>query len=222
MKMGPEYPGVDPFFEDPVFERNSAKSFTMVELLVVIAIITILMAMLSPALRNARDIAKSAQCISSLRQMYLGMVSYAQEHEDGIPEISDPLTGQPWGYSYKKAGLAFMVDVRMRCPARTDVIYDPTPGSPYNNLVTIFPNVGNVKLSGFRDPATRAAFMDAPDRAPGLPWKSTRTCNYCSGFGWPWSIPVHPKGINVVYYDGHAASIGMEEAMSNSVLYTYP
>ena len=56
--------------------RRNRQAFTLVELLVVIGIISVLVAMLLPALNRAREQAKVVQCASNLHQLYTAMQIY--------------------------------------------------------------------------------------------------------------------------------------------------
>lgn len=61
------------------------KTFTLIELLVVIAIIAILAAMLLPALKNARDRAKTATCISQLGEIGKLSNMYSGDYDSFYP-----------------------------------------------------------------------------------------------------------------------------------------
>lgn len=60
-------------------------AFTLVELLTVVAILALLMAILLPSLKGARDQARSVVCLSNLRQMVVAAGVYIEVNDSSYP-----------------------------------------------------------------------------------------------------------------------------------------
>lgn len=67
--------------------KATVRGITMIEILVVVAILAVLTAIVLPVVIGARERAREAPTIEALRQVYVGMVLYEEDH-DGAPPPS--------------------------------------------------------------------------------------------------------------------------------------
>ncbi|NQT83853.1 type II secretion system protein [bacterium] len=73
------------------------KGFTLIELLVVMAILSILMALLLPAVQRAKESARHALCQGHLSQLGKAFMQYLTDYGDYMPEVRG-VDQFAWGY----------------------------------------------------------------------------------------------------------------------------
>ena len=85
--------GSGPLGEAPIANAG----FTLIELLVVISIVALLVALLLPGLEKAKVVARSTQCLASLRELSVGTRIYSVDHLDFYRPATDS-TGNTIGW----------------------------------------------------------------------------------------------------------------------------
>jgi prepilin-type N-terminal cleavage/methylation domain-containing protein len=82
----------------PVTRPGFSRGFTLIELLVVISIITLLIAILLPALRQARNAARAVECQTRMRQIGIVVQAYRTDHNAWYPpnNLSNQPGRNPW------------------------------------------------------------------------------------------------------------------------------
>jgi prepilin-type N-terminal cleavage/methylation domain-containing protein len=64
---------------------SAAPAFTLIELLVVISIVALLIALLLPAIKRAKELSKVVVCMSNTRQIGVVMKSYIADNAGFYP-----------------------------------------------------------------------------------------------------------------------------------------
>lgn len=66
---------------------STTAGFTLIELLVVISVIAILASLLLPAIAMAKSAARTAECMSTMRQGTIGILAFTDDYNGRLPQV---------------------------------------------------------------------------------------------------------------------------------------
>ena len=161
----------------PARSGFAPRAFTLVELLMVITIISLLMAMLLPALGKAKTVAIISRCAGNMHQHAILQTQYFADCKDRLPPPASPhqYTGVGNNINWKTRAISMISPNGIACPS--------TP----NTNGTIWPaGIGWYYYMGYLPPLINKAKLAMWD-CPGAPNYSTTPHTRAQFFEASWS-----------------------------------
>ncbi len=183
--------------------------FTLIELLVVIAIIAILAAILFPVFAKAREKARQSSCSSNIKQIALGILSYAQDYDEKFPLALAGALAPGGFYLFPELIDPYIKNAQIwQCPSKKDaLVLATTIGKPNVgyccDLGTAMPS-GVYRLFGIPAAGTYSCSLGQVDQ----PAQTAMMCDVAGSIDASFNITInedarHNDGANYSFADGH-------------------
>lgn len=206
--------------------------FSLLELLAALGIVTVLCALLFPALGRMSENVKGTRCLSNLRQIQAANLSFAADNDGwSVPVFVNSSTqggGRTW-WSGNKTFFQYLdigqneagLPQSLRCPLATGIGYMGygMNSTGLSGSTSVPGDSRKVRLAQINQPTKKIAFADgldyqlqrsAADSYQGKEQSTTQAIAYR-----------HSKktSVNIVFWDGHTESRLREDVVGNRDLW---
>jgi prepilin-type N-terminal cleavage/methylation domain-containing protein/prepilin-type processing-associated H-X9-DG protein len=230
---------------DNDMESRRRSGFTLVELLVVIAIIALLAAIAIPALQRAIIAGKKAKCASNLQQIGVGMLAFASDNNQNLPESGaviphgsiDATTHLPSWTEQLEPYLGKSSDTASnpiyQCPDSSKSIPICAQYSYFNGSHAAMAETGQfgpVNLQKIHSPSDYIMAGDVAFVVGGFTAADADKDDYGSdpafngavtATGGP-TIPIHGGTSNILFADGHVENLKYFDSNNQTTVYRGP
>lgn len=214
-------------------------AFTLIELLAVLAITALLAAFAFPALSKMKGKAQAAACLSNMRQLGVGFMTYVADHDGYLPPVLTPYDGAPnmktWDMlvtdevtSVSSGPKVTVSGNTCKCPTDKIPRYENQPARSYSMVWWVNRSngwyVNPVRLVSIPNPSRKILLLEWHESI------NLRAVNWDSWLEYgTWQAKStgslinkdlgrhHEKGANYLYLDGHAQWLSFEDAEKNMI-----
>ncbi|MCC9604385.1 DUF1559 domain-containing protein [Blastopirellula sp. JC732] len=193
---------------------ENRRGFTLVELLVVIAIIGVLIALLLPAVQQAREAARRMQCSNNLKQLGLAIHNYESTFKrfpaSVIIDAGSASNNGSWGVHGRI--LDYLEQANLSGVVNLNVAWD--------NQISIH----EIKVPGFACPSDpksdtfRVTRTNSPPATPDRPSLYPTTYGFNMGTWFVWDPATRRGGDGMFYPNSHLSFAAATDGTSNTLL----